>query len=538
MKLVSGPFVRTFKETGTFWFDNLPRAPSDSRIPYFRRMKNIVRRAGLLLVALCWLNLAGAAPVWQRLDTDGFTIYSDGSPNDIKEFAVNFAAFRQVLRELFLPAGRPLPRSTLILFRKASSLKKYGPVAKDDDFTLTTFTSQLDDSPLIVLALSGDRERAWEMLFEFETVFALQRAGYFLPIWMTQGTGMVLASLEVEKGKATVGRNIGDRADVFLNSGDSLPWDKFFQIGRGSEEYQGKKQAGVFQTQAWALMHWILLSGKSPRESFERLATKIREKGFMEAVEEATGVPSKQFTARISSHLNKGKSSYRFLFDERTTRAGLQLVAAADAEVHAQLANVLAAAERFDESAIELNQAMALAPDAICVKEAAARQALRRDEKDEAVKLYREAIAAGTKNTRAYLVSAIARIDECGSGGIDYAGGGGPSTEVAIAEIQKALELNPSSMDAYRMLGRALYILPKLTEDRLADLAPALVSGEEGCSVRYYRALLYQRLEKTEECMSDLRIIVNDPDASRQHKHWAQDRLAKMERQKNFSARK
>jgi tetratricopeptide (TPR) repeat protein len=349
---------------------------------------------------------------------------------------------------------------------------------------------------------------------------------------MTQGTGMVMASLDVEKMKCRIGADIDDQTTFFLNSNNQLPWEKFFLIGRDSDEYKGKKHRGVFQAQASALMRWILLSKQHPRETFAALAARIREESFLEAVEGTAGTKATEFTDSIARYLNGRAKCYECPFNEQKVRASLQLSPAPEAEIHVQLANLLVAAERYDEADNEFKHALALAPEAVCVKEAAARQALRQQEKDDAVKLYRDAIAAGTKNPIAYLVSANARLDEYASSSIDYAGGGGPSTETAISEIKKALELNPSNMQAYRLLGRAYYILPSFTEERLADLTPALVDGADGCSVRYYRALLYERLEKLEQCIGDLHLIIDDPHASQWNKRAAQDRLARIERKK------
>jgi len=491
-------------------------------------MSNYLRWGALLLAICIGLNLAGAAPAWQRLDTDDFTIYSDAAANDIKDFAVSYTAFRQVLSDLLIPAGRRPSRSTLILFKRASSLEKYGPIAKNDDFNLLTFTAQVDDSALLALAISGDQKHACEIAFEFETVFALRRAGCFLPIWMSQGAGMVLSSLKVEKGECIVGEDINGYTSIFRDSGELLPWDKFFLTGRDSDEYKGKKQAGVFQAQAWGLMSWILFSQHHPRESFETLTTNVREKSYLEAVQSSTGLRSEQFVNAVTAYLKQRNHGYRSSFDEQKVRAGLQLSPAPEVEVHVQLANLLAAAERYADASKQLKQALALAPEAACVKEAAARQASRDEQKDDAVKLYREAIVAGTKNPMAYLVSANARLDEYSSSGIDYAGGGGPSTQTAIDEIEHALVLNPGNMWAYRLLGRAFYILPKLTEERLAELTPGLVNGADGCSARFYRALLYERLEMLGPCMNDLLLIINDPDALRWTKNSAQERLARI----------
>jgi len=497
----------------------------------FQRMKYILSGVWLFLAIGLMSSALDAAPKWQRLETDGFTIYSDASATDIKEFAVNYTAFRQVMTDFFMPAGRKLAPSIFILFRKESSLKKYGPVSEDDDFNLLTFTAQVDGSALLAVAISGDRDRACEMVFEFETVLALQRAGYFLPTWMTQGTGMVLSNLEVGKDRCSFGADIDGYSDLFMNQGKQLPWDEFFRTGRDSDEYKGRSAGGIFHAQAWALMHWVLLSQKNPGEQFAKLAAAIREKGYLESVEEITGVKARNLSVAVGKHLSGRVPTFECAFDAQKVRMGFQLVPAPEAELHVQFANLLVAAGRHDEASKELEQATALAPDLISAKEAAARQALRNQQNEDAVNLYRAAIAGGSKNPIAYLISAGARLDEYSMGNADYEGGGGPSTEVAIGEIRKALEINPGSMQAYRLLGRAFYILPKFTEDRLADLAPALVKGAEGCDVRYYRALLYRRLGKIEECMNDLRLIIDDPDASQRNKRSANDHLTRLEKQ-------
>ncbi len=497
-----------------------------------RCMQNNLRRIGLLLAVCFFASLAAAASTWQRLETDDFTIYSDASGKDIKDFAVNYAAFRQVLNDLFLPVGHKSSASTLVLFKRAGLLHRYGPISKGGDQNFLTFSTQVDGSALLALALSGDQDRACEVAFEFETIFAIQRAGCSFPIWVSQGTGMVLSSLKVQKGKCTMGADTAGNSMIFHGSNELLPWDKFFLTGRDSDDYKGKTHAGIFHAQAWALMHWVLLSQKHPREAFTTLTTRIREKNFIEAVEDTTGVKAKEFTSLIARHLNGRSKYYECVFDEQKVRAGFNLIPAPEAEVHVQLANLLAGAERYDEADAELKQALALAPEAACVKEAAARQASQNERKEEAVKLYRDALVAGTKNPIAYLFSAKARIDEYASSGSDYGGGGGPSTEVAIGEIKKALELNPSSMEAYRLLGRAFYILPQLTEERLAELTPALVSGADGCGVRFYRALLYERLGKLDLCASDLRIILEDRDISQWTRCSVQDRLVMIQRWK------
>jgi tetratricopeptide (TPR) repeat protein len=429
-----------------------------------------------------------------------------------------------------LSEGQRLPTTVLLLFKRSDGLKKYGPANEDDDHTLVTFTSQVDDAALMVASIAGNRRKAMEMLFEFETVWTMQRLGYFLPIWMTQGTGMVMASVEIRNGKCVVGTSRENLTESYLESGDHLAWPKFFSVSRGSPEYTGKKQAGVYQLQSWALMHWLLLEGGKPRVVFEKLAAAIKATGFSEAVESVSGFPPEGFGKAIGRHFRVGDCRYETAFDEKGVRGRLKPVPAPDVEVHVQLANALASAKRDAESDRELELAASLAPDSVAVKEAGARKAIREDRKDDAVKLYREAIDAGSTNARAILFSASARLDEYSTGNVDYAGGGGPSTEVALQEIRRVLKMNSSDFDAYRLMGRALFVLPRLSEEMVAELEPAVMAGEDGCRVRYYRALLRDRLGDIESAIKDLRTILDDSEASNFTRRSAQALLARLEK--------
>ena len=73
-----------------------------------------VRNFAFVLIALAIASLASAAdPAWLRLRSSDFTIYSDASRKELEEFAVTYAAFRQVSRDVLLKPGQMPPPSTI-----------------------------------------------------------------------------------------------------------------------------------------------------------------------------------------------------------------------------------------------------------------------------------------------------------------------------------------------------------------------------------------------------------------------------------------
>ncbi len=468
------------------------------------------RHVALLgFVAFTCVASVRAADKWLKLQTKDLIVYSDGSPKDVVEFAVGYTAFRQVFRELFQPPQQP-PPAKVLLFRRLGTLQRHLPAPEHKESEMLSFSTDVDGDELLALAVDGDRHQALSETIQFETVWALRRAGYFVPIWMSQGAGEALDSLEVRKDRVRVGEWANDYYDQW-QEGPTIGWKHFFEIGTDSPEYVGPKAHGVFHGQAWALMHRILFGSEKTSETFAALALKLRDGDPLEAVSATLGVPPDRFDRELVRHLHSKNANREFPFDADALRRQLTTVPAPEAEVNVQLANLLFAAGKSNDAELELAKAQVLAPASAIVKEARARSAMRAGENDEAVRLYREAIEAGSANAMAYLRSAEQRLNDISGGRMGQPGGGGIGAEEALSEIKKAIVLDPGSTEAYVLLGRALYLVPELQPAQVDGLSRAVARGAAGESIRYYRAALYDRLGRSDDALADYRQIVADP---------------------------
>lgn len=185
------------------------------------------------------------------------------------------------------------------------------------------------------------------------------------------------------------------------------------------------------------------------------------------------------------------------------------------ARVAVTRAELMRGAERLTEADVIFTQIRLTNPESPWVKEAFARKALRENNGDEAVRLYREAISVGTENPAAYLVSAKERLDRSRAGGLDFAGQGNQRyVDEAVAEIHKARALDPGNSTGYRLLGRAFYVSPKVDTSMVAELERGVFSGPEGEEVRFYLALLCQRLGLDEAYIEHLSSVLESPQSS------------------------
>lgn len=465
-----------------------------------------------------------AKSTWLKLEANDFVVYSDASRDDLVEISVQYAAYRQAFRSLFLAPDRVSPSSTLILFRRQRDFENHIRVTHEENMTTTNFTVEVDGTPLMAFPVAGDPDHALALTFEFETVWALRRAGYYIPIWMSQGAGEVLATLEVRKGRCIIGTSDEGHDSQYSND-ENIEWPHFFEIGESSPEYTGRNATGAFHSQAWALMHWIMFADANTRERFADLAIRLRTTSGLKAVEEVMKTPAKDLHHAIGRHLMHERQR-ELPFDRAAVSASFKISPASEAEVLAQTYSLLAASDRILEANAELARARSLAPNHPAVLEALARQAARDGRPEDAGNYYHAAIAAGSKLVSTYLRSADARINESSVGRSDIAGGAGTNAAQAIEDLHRALALNPKELDIYRLLGRAYFVSPALKPEQIGELDPGVVPGEAGASVRRYRALLYSRVGNIDACLADFRAIVADPDISDETRTLAHNSLS------------
>jgi tetratricopeptide (TPR) repeat protein len=150
--------------------------------------------------------------------------------------------------------------------------------------------------------------------------------------------------------------------------------------------------------------------------------------------------------------------------------------------------------------------------------------ALHDDDPRSAAEFYRQAIAAGSKNPRAYTYSAYARLNESSTGGTDYMGAGGKNVYEAIEELRRAIQLDSGNVWAYQQLGRAFFLAQKLPEGAIAELSKGIGSTEESSQILHYRALLHRRNEQLDDYLADLKQLASylEPSDALREKRLAQ----------------
>ncbi len=262
-------------------------------------------------------------------------------------------------------------------------------------------------------------------------------------------------------------------------------------------------------------MHWVLFKDDHGPRRFKQLAERLRTHSALEAVQEIMSEQPDHFKEVIEDHLRRTSKGWKIPFDHAAAKKAWSVQPADAARVAVTRAELMRGAGLLTEADVIFTQIRLTDSESPWVKEAMARKALRENNEEEAVRLYREAISAGTENPAAYLVSAAERLDRSRAGGLDFAGQGNQRyVDEAVEEIQKARALDPGNSTAYRLLGRAFYVSPKVDPSMVAELERGVFSGPEGEEVRFYLALLSQRLGLDAAYVEHLSLVLESPQSS------------------------
>ena len=459
-------------------------------------------------------TVAAGAAEWLKTDAGDFVVYSDAPPNTATSFAVRYGAYREAFKEMLLAPGSEMPPAVLIVFRSVKALDEHTPAYKSRDANLINYSIEVDGTAVDTFSSAGDSDSALTTTLEFDTIWMLPRAGCYVPLWMSQGAGKVLATTSKKGGKWIVG---GSR-----ESGFEYSWERLFQISAASKEYQPPNNAD-YHLQIWGLMHWVLLKDADTRARFLDLARRLRTEAPEEAVSGVMGTPLAGLKKEIVQHQRKW-APREVAFDEAAFRARLNVSPAPRVEMLVWTADLFASIGKPWRSDTNLDEALAIAPELALVQEAWGRRMIREDRHEDSVTSYRRAISAGSRNYMAYQLSGTEHLRDAerNSGAFrNRVGAGGKAATLALSELRQAVLLNPSSTYALESFGRALYLSPEVNAEDVSFLRDRAEPGEMGAAARIQLALVLTRSDPG-EAVPILREIINNPDVSSRNRSEAQ----------------
>jgi hypothetical protein len=320
----------------------------------------LFRRCLPCVVALTILA-APADAAWQRLDSPNFVVIGDASERELRNVAVKFEAFREVLGRLRGNdvATAPVP-TVIIVFRSAKAFSPYTPRYQGRPTDMGgLFVSGQDVNHI---AFVNDGSEWSERLIHHEYAhLIIANASGNVPVWLNEGLAELYSTFELSRDgrEALIGRPIGDHL-ALLQSERLLKLSDLLQVDYGSTLYNERDRRSVFYAQAWALTHMITFGEPSRTQQLRAYLQRLAE-----------GAPSLQAWAqafgadRIDRELERyiDRMLFRAVqhkFTDRLSQFQATAKPLSATDVHAFMGHFLLRQRRLDEAQEQLASAIKL----------------------------------------------------------------------------------------------------------------------------------------------------------------------------------
>lgn len=421
-------------------------------------MKMRLRLLGVL--ALATFAARAADRPWQMAATPQYTLISQASERDTREWMRGFDQFILSTTELLGFDIRSLPPLTVVLFK---SDKDYTPYKlRRPDGKTASVAGQFIRRPTwsaIGMAQDAQDEELRRTIFHEATHWLMSVDQTRQPAWFAEGIAEMFSTFERRGDKVNWAKPLGSHLAIL--QGTTMPLQQF--LVEPSALFNRDDRQQVFYAQAWAFTHFLMFSNNSQRRPLMlKFLEKFRSESGEAAVAEAFG-----------DQLPKIERDFHVFIDQRSFPYVIQPIKPAAEPpalrpapavlVEASLGLLALGAERPELAQEHAKRAIALDGDSLKGYEVLAYLALDNHDFDEAATQAESALHHGSKDSQLFVLM-----------GDSYTQGRNsqkPDAERArLALYESAVNLSPRRLEIYQRLVGALYPIEKPTETDLQFL--------------------------------------------------------------------
>lgn len=481
------------------------------------------RFASLLMTAVCCLLIASASAAvmakdtWTSVRSKNFSLIGNASEKDIRQVAIRLEQFRDAFTRLFpkLKYNSTTP-TTVIVFKSDDAYKPFKPVHQGKVAAVAGYFQPGPDMNYITLSTERRDENLYHTIFHEYVHLLLENTMRNVPVWFNEGLAEYYSTFQVTKEdkQAVLGRLIPNHV-LYLREQRLLPLQTLFTVDHHSPHYNEREKKGVFYAQSWALLHYLIIGSKEqPRQpqlgQFINLllAGTPVEKAFPQAFKTDFAGMEKELKNYIQR--NTWLEQTVTFKDKLEFDKELQSAPLTEAEAQAYLGDLLLHINRLNDAEARLQQALTLDPDQPMAQAALGMVRVRQGRFADAKQHLQRAVAANTQNYLTHYYYALALSRE-GMDSSNFIRSYAPETaQLMRAELEKAIKLNPSYVESYRLLGFINLVTGEQLDESIALLkrAQALAPGKQ--EIAFVLAQLYMRKQEFNAARQMLEPLAQD----------------------------
>lgn len=349
----------------------------------------------LLLIVVLMLAAGAAAPVpqaqWRRLDSPNFVVIGEAGGSELRDIAVKFEAFREVLGRILNEKVTTSPVPTVVVvFRGEATFRPFMPVYQGKRVDVGGLFVPRRDINYIALVADGNEQRLPIIFHEYSHLL-VSNTGQRLPVWFNEGLAEYYSTFELQTAKAAVIGRVIESHIQELNEKSLLKLPDLLGVKHDSPLYNEGNRRSVFYAQSWALLHMIL---RSENSRLPQLATYLdgvsRGMAPMDAWNQAFA--GQDLQRELDTYIRRRAfTATLYTFSDRIAGFSAQPVPIPPADVDAFLAEFLVERGALDEAEARLASAAKRDASSPRVKIANASLASARGNFESAEKLARDA---------------------------------------------------------------------------------------------------------------------------------------------------
>jgi tetratricopeptide (TPR) repeat protein len=354
------------------------------------------------IVGLTLLLLAAPTPAsaeWRALRTNHFQVIGDVSAGRLREVALRFEQFREVVTQL-LPAALRAGSApvVVIVFPDARSYRPFMPIANGRTIPVDGFFVDGADTNFITINIEAG-EQAFPAVFHEYSHLLLSSVFAHAPLWFNEGLAEYFSTFEVADGgrRVRIGKPLERHVELLRER--RLRLSQLFAIGPDSKEYtRDGIERELLYAQSWALMHYARHADQRRFASLELLARRLADgEDVDESVRATYAMGVETLDTEVQGYIRK--QIYTYVEVTSADSVIMQVDSPANAldaaDVDTWLADLLAHLQRGPEAIPRLERALKARADQPRALATLGILRIRQGDRREGLSLLERAAAAG-----------------------------------------------------------------------------------------------------------------------------------------------
>jgi hypothetical protein len=224
---------------------------------------------------------------WYRVESENFTLYSDGLPSDAVRDLRGLETLRSALLSLVPNSDAPSLHTQVFTFAHRNEVQPYLDLLFDttDSDATGAFVSHQDGGIAFVDRTARDRRSD-----EHELVHAILAPAGTLPLWLHEGLAEYFSHYRPRDRSLVFGAFLKGRA-ASLRGQRLMTLSEVMALTAESELYRTRGDRGLFYGESWALVHRLMAEHGSLEKMRKLVAALIDGESIDQAMAQSFAIP-------------------------------------------------------------------------------------------------------------------------------------------------------------------------------------------------------------------------------------------------------